>query len=41
MWEAARATIIPTWEMAMQRMKALNADAWKNMLEVSACHWRK
>lgn len=41
MWEAARAITIPAWDMAMHRMKVVNEDAWKNMLEVPACHWRR
>ncbi|KAI5422367.1 hypothetical protein KIW84_045714 [Lathyrus oleraceus] len=39
LWEAVRATTVPTWEREMQRMKAMKVDAWKDMLDVPACHW--
>lgn len=39
MWAAAIETKIPAWDIEMQRIKELNEDAWKDMLEVSARHW--
>ncbi|KAI5385515.1 hypothetical protein KIW84_072203 [Lathyrus oleraceus] len=38
-WAAARATTFPTWERATQRMNAIKEGAWKDMLDVPACHW--
>lgn len=38
LWIVSRATINPTWERAMLRMKAMKEDAWKNMLDVPTCH---
>ncbi|CAK8536462.1 unnamed protein product [Lathyrus sativus] len=36
---AARATTIPAWERAMNHMKELNINAWKDMMDVPAACW--
>ncbi|MCH79818.1 defensin/CCP-like protein [Trifolium medium] len=41
LWMAARATTVPAWERAMQRMKALNEKAWKYMMDVPSAYWTR
>ncbi|CAK8538622.1 unnamed protein product [Lathyrus sativus] len=41
LWRAARATTIPAWERAMNHMKELNVNAWKDMMDVSAACWTR
>jgi hypothetical protein len=41
LWMAARATTIPAWERAMQRMKSLNENAWKDMMAIPAKFWSR
>jgi hypothetical protein len=41
LWMAARATTIPAWERAMQRMKSLNENAWKDMMATPAKFWSR
>jgi hypothetical protein len=40
-WMAARATTIPTWERAMNRLKAMNEKAWKDMKDVPPAMWSR
>ncbi|PNX99504.1 hypothetical protein L195_g022770 [Trifolium pratense] len=41
LWMAARATTIPAWERAMQRMKGLDENAWKDMMATPAKFWSR
>jgi polysaccharide deacetylase 2 family uncharacterized protein YibQ len=41
MWLAARATTVPDWQRAMQRMKNLNENAWTDMMKVPAAKWTR
>ncbi|KAI5439440.1 hypothetical protein KIW84_025005 [Lathyrus oleraceus] len=41
LWAPARETIVLAWERAMLRMKTMKEDAWKDMLDVLACHWSR
>ncbi|CAK8563502.1 unnamed protein product [Lathyrus sativus] len=41
LWRAARATTIPAWERAMNHMKELNVNAWKDMMDVRAACWTR
>ncbi|KAK2383489.1 hypothetical protein QL285_070935 [Trifolium repens] len=40
-WMAARATTIPAWERAMNRLKAMNEKAWKDMKDVPPAMWSR
>ncbi|MCI17653.1 defensin/CCP-like protein, partial [Trifolium medium] len=40
-WMAARATTVPAWERAMNRLKAMNKKAWKDMKDVPPAMWTR
>ncbi|CAK8532062.1 unnamed protein product [Lathyrus sativus] len=40
-WSAARATTIPVWERAVQRLKSLKEAAWKDMLDIPTHLWTR
>ncbi|CAJ2628837.1 unnamed protein product [Trifolium pratense] len=40
-WMAARATTVPAWERAMNRLKAMNEKAWKDMKGVPPAMWTR
>jgi hypothetical protein len=40
-WKAARATTIPAWQRAMQRMKDIKEQAWKDMIDVPPAFWTR
>ncbi|XP_058733419.1 uncharacterized protein LOC131605035 [Vicia villosa] len=39
LWRAARVTTVPAWERAMEHMKLLEPNAWKDMKAVPAACW--
>jgi D-hexose-6-phosphate mutarotase len=41
LWKAARATTIPSWQRAMQRMKDINEQTWKDMIDVLPALWTR
>ncbi|CAK8571344.1 unnamed protein product [Lathyrus sativus] len=41
LWWAARATTILGWERAMNHMKELNINAWKDMMDVPTACWTR
>lgn len=41
MWGAARATSIPIWERAMQKLKLLDGGAWKDLNDIPAMLWTR
>ncbi|GAU50378.1 hypothetical protein TSUD_368580 [Trifolium subterraneum] len=41
LWLAARATTVPGWQRAMQRMKNLNENAWTDMMKVPTARWTR
>src|SRR4051812_22841421 len=41
MWAAARATSIPLWERSMEKLKLLDGDAWKDMMDIPAKFWTR
>jgi hypothetical protein len=41
LWIAARATTIPEFERAMENMKKLNEDAWKDMSQIPPSMWSR
>ncbi|XP_058783420.1 uncharacterized protein LOC131658103 [Vicia villosa] len=41
LWQAARATVVPDWERAMQKIKDINEDAWKDMMEIRPSMWTR
>lgn len=41
LWKAARAQTIPQWERAMETIKTMNEQAWRNMMEVPAAMWTR
>nr|XP_027193470.1 uncharacterized protein LOC113788095 [Cicer arietinum] len=41
LWLAARATVVQDWEKAMQKIKAINEDAWKDMMQLPPSMWTR
>lgn len=41
LWWAARATTVPDWERAMKKMKEMNEDAWKDMMQLPPSTWTR
>ncbi|KAK2381886.1 hypothetical protein QL285_069460 [Trifolium repens] len=41
LWVAARATTVPEWEKAMENMKKLNEEAWKDMSQIPPSMWSR
>jgi hypothetical protein len=39
LWIAARATTVPEWEKAMENMKKLNEESWKDMSQIPLSMW--
>ncbi|XP_058765308.1 uncharacterized protein LOC131638780 [Vicia villosa] len=41
LWQAARATIVPDWERAMKKIRDINENAWKDMMEIPPLMWTR
>ncbi|XP_058784099.1 uncharacterized protein LOC131658866 [Vicia villosa] len=41
MWAAARATCVPMFHRAMEKLKLLKPDAWKDMADIPAKYWSR
>ncbi|XP_058726237.1 uncharacterized protein LOC131597563 [Vicia villosa] len=41
LWQAVRATVVPDWERAMQKIKDINEDAWKEIMEIRPSMWTR
>ncbi|XP_073223518.1 uncharacterized protein [Cicer arietinum] len=41
LWLATRATVVQDWEKAMQKFKAINEDAWKDMMQLPPSMWTR
>jgi hypothetical protein len=41
LWKAARATTVPDWNRAMQRMKDMNEEAYNDMMQIPPSMWTR